>query len=106
MDTEDSFPCSHQPVTGTGVSLVHILLYNTSVADAFCTSCSVFQVSSGVLRALKPTGHYMYRQFNTQQFYVLPTQCIYVFCVDLRTKRLFLVCIIETKTVFAARLIK
>ena len=28
---------------------------------------------------------YMYRQFNIQQFYVLPTQCIYVFCVDLRT---------------------
>ena len=24
-------------------------------------------------------------QFNIQQFYVLPTQCIYVFCVDLRT---------------------
>jgi hypothetical protein len=31
------------------------------------------------------SGHYMYRQFNIQQFYVLPTQCIYVFCVDLRT---------------------
>ena len=27
----------------------------------------------------------MYRQFNIQQFYVLPTQCIYVFCVHLRT---------------------
>ena len=27
----------------------------------------------------------MYRQFNIQQFYVLPTQCIYVFCVELRT---------------------
>ena len=27
----------------------------------------------------------MYRQFNIQQFYVLPTQCIYVFCVDLKT---------------------
>ena len=27
----------------------------------------------------------MYRQFNIQQLYVLPTQCIYVFCVDLRT---------------------
>ena len=26
----------------------------------------------------------MYRRFNIQQFYVLPTQCIYVFCVDLR----------------------
>ena len=30
-------------------------------------------------------GHYMYRQFNIQQFYVLPTHCIYVFWVDLRT---------------------
>ena len=27
----------------------------------------------------------MYRQFNIQQFYVLPTQYIYVFCVDLKT---------------------
>ena len=27
----------------------------------------------------------MYRQLNIQQFYVLPTQCVYVFCVDLRT---------------------
>jgi len=27
----------------------------------------------------------MYRQFNIQQFYVLPTHCIYVFCVDFRT---------------------
>jgi len=24
-------------------------------------------------------------RLNIQQFYVLPTQCIYVFCVDLRT---------------------
>jgi len=35
---------------------------------------------------LKPFGYYMYCQFNIQQFYVLPTLCIYVFCVDLRTK--------------------
>jgi len=27
----------------------------------------------------------MYRQFNIKQLYVLPTQCTYVFCVDLRT---------------------
>ena len=26
----------------------------------------------------------MYRQFNILNFYVLPTQCIYVLCVDLR----------------------
>ena len=34
---------------------------------------------------LKPSGHYMYHQFNIQQLYVLPTQCIYVFYMDLRT---------------------
>jgi hypothetical protein len=33
----------------------------------------------------KPSGLYMYHQFNIQQFYVLPTQRIYVLCVDLRT---------------------
>jgi len=37
------------------------------------------------LNPLYTSGHYMYHQFNIQQFYVMPTQCIYVFCVDLRT---------------------
>ena len=32
-----------------------------------------------------PVGYFVYRQFNIQTFRVLPTQCIYVFCVDLRT---------------------
>ena len=31
----------------------------------------------------------MYHQFNIQQFYVLPTQCIYMFCVYLRTNLFF-----------------
>jgi len=31
----------------------------------------------------------MYHQFNIQQICVLPTQCIYVFCVDLNKQRLF-----------------
>ena len=40
--------------------------------------------------SLQPSGHYMYRTVVTicttiQQFYVLPTQCIYVFCMNLRT---------------------
>jgi hypothetical protein len=34
---------------------------------------------------LKHSGYYTYHQINIQQFYVLPTQCIYVFCVDLTT---------------------
>ena len=36
---------------------------------------------------LKPIGHYIYHQFNIQQLDVLHTQCIYGFCVDLRTNR-------------------
>ena len=42
-------------------------------------------VSVPMVRHVQHSGHYMYRQFNIQQLYVLPTQCIYVFCVDLRT---------------------
>ena len=33
----------------------------------------------------EPSRCFVYHQFNIQQFYVLPTQCVYVFCVDLRT---------------------
>jgi hypothetical protein len=47
----------------------------------------------------------MYHQFNTRQLYVLPTQCIYVFCVDLRTNSDYfpiLVCITETECVYCA----
>jgi len=49
----------------------------------------------------------MYHQFNIQQFYVLLTQCIYVFCVDLRINSIislyninWLVFITETKSVY------
>jgi len=34
------------------------------------------------VRSSKLSG---YHQINIHQFYFLPTQCIYVFCVDLRT---------------------
>ena len=40
---------------------------------------------SNLFKPLQPSGHYMYRQFNIKPFYILPTRCIYVFCVDLRT---------------------
>jgi len=38
-----------------------------------------------VISPLKANGHYMYHQFSINKVYGLPTQCIYVFCVDLRT---------------------
>jgi len=50
--------------------------------------CVVSVTAAVKLPGLNPvqrSGQYMYGQFNIQQLYVLPTQCIYVFCVDLRT---------------------
>jgi hypothetical protein len=48
-------------------------------------------------------------KFNIQQYYVLPTQYIYMFCVDLRIKAIislysinWLVCITETECVYCA----
>ena len=35
--------------------------------------------------ALRASGYFAYHQFNIHKFHVLPTQRIYVFCVDLRT---------------------
>jgi len=37
----------------------------------------------------EPSGHYTYRQFNIQQLYVLPTQCICVLCGSQNKQRLF-----------------
>ena len=44
----------------------------------------------------------MYRQFNIQQFYVLPTQCICLFCVDL-SKQQAVAQLVETTAVQAGR---
>ena len=38
-----------------------------------------------VINPLNPNGHYMYHQVNIKTLYVLPMQCICVFCTDLRT---------------------
>jgi hypothetical protein len=37
-----------------------------------------------VINPLRHSGYYMYHQFNIHQFYILPTQCINVFYMDLR----------------------
>jgi hypothetical protein len=50
---------------------------------SFLTNFSFWMIT---LQLLKPSWFTLYtNRFNIQQFYVLPTQCIYVFCVDLRT---------------------
>jgi hypothetical protein len=47
--------------------------------------CTVDGIFSSLLAFMETSGYYMYHQFNSQQFYDLPTHCIYVFCMDLRT---------------------
>jgi hypothetical protein len=40
---------------------------------------------SAAFNYINRNGYFAYRQYNIQQFHVLPTHCIYVFCVELRT---------------------
>jgi hypothetical protein len=44
-----------------------------------------FNYLKSVTKPPKPSGYFTYHHFNFQQFYVLPTQCIYVFFMDLKT---------------------
>jgi hypothetical protein len=69
-------------VVGTECTALRILIME---AVWKAVSWFVWSYYISPLNPLKPSGYYMYHQFNIQQFYVLPTQCIYVFCVDLRT---------------------
>ena len=43
------------------------------------------QARRGTINLLKPTGHVMHQQFNILQLSALPTMCIYMFCIYLRT---------------------
>ena len=53
---------------------------------AVCSFVASFSlISTKISEKHDAIAYYMYRQLNIQQFYVLSTQCIYVFCVDLRT---------------------
>jgi hypothetical protein len=64
--------------------------------DWFFLTDIVFTARNGLnlrvmcISPLKPNGHYRYPQFNIRSFYVLPTQCIYVFlCGPENKQRLF-----------------
>ena len=68
-----------------------ISLYNINwlvfITETECVYCAV-RIGSMCLTDVTPSkssGHYIYHPFNIQQFYFLPTQCIYVLCVDLGT---------------------
>ena len=62
-----------------------ILLYCVHITLSRYSPKSIIEASRVCLNLLKPKTYSMYHQFNIQQFSVLPTQCICVFCMDLRT---------------------
>ena len=49
--------------------------------DGLC----LLEVRTGCSYVVQTSGYYIYHRFNIHKFHVLSTQCIYVFCVDLRT---------------------
>jgi len=59
-----------------------------------------------LINLVKVSGFVMYKMFNIHKLYVLPTECINVFCMDLAIISLYsinwLVFITETKCVFCA----
>jgi hypothetical protein len=69
----------------TAIISLHNINRLVFITETESVYCAVRTGCLNINNPLKPSGHYMYRQFNMQQFYILPTQCIYVFCVDLRT---------------------
>jgi hypothetical protein len=58
---------------------------NSKMTDTFVTFLHIAVVLRLQLNILKPKMYFMYQQCNIQQFYILSTQCINVFYVDLRT---------------------
>jgi len=66
----------------TSIISLYSINWLVFITETECVYCAVRTGSSYIIQ---PSGHYMYHQFNIHKFYVLPTQCIYVFCVDLRT---------------------
>ena len=62
-----------------GRLLFHILIFHSSFLSLLIFSFSFLIIYNPVVTICTT-------RYNIQKFYVLPTHCIYVFCVDLRTK--------------------
>ena len=70
-----------------GMNSIKIINWLVFIMETVCVYCAVRTESTYffIYDLLKPSGYYVTTQFNIQQLYVLPTHCIYVFYVDLRT---------------------
>jgi hypothetical protein len=63
----------------------YISISNAREKPLLISKVTELTIYSPVVTICTASGHFMYHQFNIHKSYVLPTHCIYVFCVDLRT---------------------
>jgi len=63
---------------------LRIFVARTTAVDPFGSRAHARRKSIIYFNPLKPSGHYMYRQFNIQKFHALPTQYMCVFCFAVR----------------------
>jgi hypothetical protein len=69
----------------SGYEYGHFPTTNKYESEWTIVASLLFETEGRETLRVSASGHYMYHQFNIQQFYVLPTQYINVFCVDLIT---------------------
>jgi len=77
------FVCISEQIAIISLYSINWLVFITEAENVYFAVRTEYLYIIQIL--LKSSGHYMYHQFNIHKFYVLSTQCIYVFCVDLRT---------------------
>jgi len=65
----------------TAIIFLYRIKWLVFITKAECVYCAV---RTGSWYIIQPSGYYMYHQFDIHKLHVPPTQCIYVFCMDLR----------------------
>ena len=66
-----------------------ISLYSNNWLVFITETVCLLRGTDWIFNHLKPSGYYMYHQFNTQQFYALPTLYLCVLCESQNKQRLF-----------------
>jgi hypothetical protein len=102
---ETAVKCALQYTACGTVGTQHTGLLNLTVAKL---ARGVFSLFTKAIFWDSPLVTICTTRYNIQQFYFLPTQCIYVFCVDLRTNsdfplhKIYLFFLTEMKSVYCA----
>ena len=62
----------------TAIISLYSINWLVFITETESVYCAVRTGDLNINNPLKPSGHYMYHQFNIQQFYVLPTHTVFM----------------------------